>query len=204
MDVEGLRTFCLDLSTDRPSPGGGAASAAAGAMAASLLIMVCGVTGRSKKHVQDKPKLDDLKADLVKMRDELLSLASLDAEAYDAVANASRRLRGEETDGNRQAYQDALHGAVDVPARTADRCLMVIEKSRDVAKVQTSSASSDTAVAVSLARAAFEGAAANVEINLLDMTDQGFVRRITAEMLEKRGRVEDLARESISILMQSR
>ncbi len=47
-DVEGLRAFCLDLSTDKPSPGGGAAAAAAGAMAASLLIMVCGVTSRSK------------------------------------------------------------------------------------------------------------------------------------------------------------
>jgi formiminotetrahydrofolate cyclodeaminase len=200
MDVEGLRTFCLELSSDRPSPGGGAASAAAGAMAASLLIMACGITSRSKKHAMDVPKLDSLKAELTKARDELLALVTTDASAFDAVAEASRRARKADSEENRKAYQDALRLAVDAPARTADSCIEVVMSSVEVAKLQVLSASSDSEVGVLLARAAFEGACANVEINLREMTDTGFVTRMRAEIPAKRAEFDDLARKALTLL----
>ncbi len=200
MNIEGLRDFCLELSNDRPSPGGGAASAAAGAMGASLLIMVCGITSRSKKHAKDKPRLDSLKDDLVRLRDELLLLAQLDAGAYDAVATASKKLRIEDTLETKRAYQDSLRQAVEIPAKTAEACLRVIEGSVEVAKLQTMSASSDSFVAVSLSRAAFEGAAANVAINLREMTDHEFTERTEAEIRVKRGRMEGFVQKALAII----
>ncbi len=199
-DVEGLRAFCLDLSTDKPSPGGGAAAAAAGAMAASLLIMVCGVTSRSKKHAQDLPRLARLKSELLSIRDELVELARLDAEAYDAVADASRRLRGDDSDDNKQGFQNSLRKAVEIPARTANRCLAVIERSVEVASLQIANASSDTFVAVSLARAAYEGAFANVEINLHDMTDEDFVEGKRTEIRAKKAEGASMAQAALAAL----
>jgi len=168
-DVDALRSFCLELSSDLPSPGGGTASAAAGAMSASLLIMVCGMTGRSKKHTDHWREISDLKAVLVRRRDDLLLLAKEDADAYDAVFEASKRQRANDTPGNREEYQARLRRAAEVPFRTAAACYALLEQSVIVAGLQTRSASSDTVVAVMLAEAGFNGASANVEINLGDI-----------------------------------
>lgn len=174
--VEELRSFCLELSNDQPSPGGGTASAAAGAMAASLLVMVCDITGRSKKHESSRPELMDLKSGLAVQRDELISLSLEDARVYDLVVEAARSRKAKIGDASENEYQAALKHASEVPQRTATACLRVLETAVAVAGIGTRSASSDVGVAVLLADAGFEGAAINVEINLGDISDRPFVK----------------------------
>lgn len=185
-DVEALKSFCLELSSDQPSPGGGTASAAAGAMSASLLIMVCGVTGRSKRHMDHWQEIKDLKTALIRRRDDLLSLAKEDANAYDALFEASKRQRASDTAENRKEFQASLRRAAEVPVKTAAECCALLEQSAVVAGLQTRSASSDTVVAVMLAEAGFNGASANVEINLRDIADTDFVQS-TREGLRDQG-----------------
>jgi len=185
-DVDALRSFCLELSSDQPSPGGGTASAAAGAMSASLLIMVCGVTGRSKRHMDHWQEIKDLKTALVRRRDVLLSLAKEDALAYDALFEASKRQRASDTKENKEEFQASLRRAAEVPIQTATECCALLEQSVIVVGLQTRSASSDTVVAVMLAEAGFNGASANVEINLRDIADTDFVQS-TREGLRDQG-----------------
>ena len=120
-NVEGLRGFCADLSSDSPSPGGGTASAAAGAMSASLLAMVCSVTGKKKKHEEHWQELGMLTNSLLTLRDELVELAQQDARAYDGLVEAMRRRRAEDTAEAEEAGRAALGEAIEVP-QTGSAC----------------------------------------------------------------------------------
>jgi len=201
-DVDALRSFCLELSSDQPSPGGGTASAAAGAMSAALLVMVCGMTGRSKRHMDHWQEINDLKTALVRRRDVLLSLAKEDANAYDAVFEASKRQRASDTPENRQEYQASLRRATEVPLRTASECCALLEQSVIVAGLQTRSASSDTVVAVMLAEAGFKGASANVEINLKDIADADFVQRTRKGLADHGTKARILVENALSRLRE--
>jgi len=199
-DVDALRSFCLELSSDQPSPGGGTASAATGAMSASLLIMVCGVTGRSKRHMDHWQEIKDLKTALVRRRDDLLSLAKEDAHAYDALFEASKRQRASDTPENREEFQASLRRAAEVPVQTAVECCALLEQSIIVAGLQTRSASSDTVVAVMLAEAGFKGASANVEINLRNIADTHFVQSTREGLRDQSTKVKIFVEEALSRL----
>lgn len=201
-DVEALRSFCMELSSDQPSPGGGTASAAAGAMSASLLIMVCGVTGRSKRHIGHWQEIKDIKTALVNRRDDLLRLAKEDAQAYDDLVEASKRRRANDTPENMERFQASLKRAADIPARTAAECCAVLEQSVIVAGIQTRNASSDTLVAVMLAEAGFNGASANVDINLRDITDVDFVQGAQKRLQGQSTKVRRLVEDALSRLRE--
>ena len=181
--VEGLRSFCLELSNDRPSPGGGTASAAAGAMAASLLVMVCAITARSKKHASSVSELTRLHEVLETERDGLIRLALWDARAYDSLMEAVRKARAEQ--GSKVAFKEmdeALRRAAEVPLDTAAACLRVLEYAEKVAELGTRSASSDVGVAVLLAEAGLNGASKNVMINLKEINDIGYVDNLAGKL----------------------
>jgi len=169
-------------------------------MAASLMIMVCGITARSKKHLEHWPELKLLKQELEERRDELISLSRDDADAYDRIVAAMRRRREVDDAETRRSYQAALRNATEVPYKTAVSCLLVLEKAVRVAELGLVHASSDTGVAVLLAEVGFRGAAMNVDINLKETTDAAFVidTRRSLDVHEKEMKV--LVRESLSRL----
>jgi formiminotetrahydrofolate cyclodeaminase len=98
-------------------------------MSASLLIMVCGVTGKSKKHIDHWLELKDLKTAIARRRDGLLVLAKEDADAYDALVEASKRRRASDTSENREGFQASLRAAAEVPVRTAAECCALLGQS---------------------------------------------------------------------------
>lgn len=180
--VEELRAVCEEISSEQPSPGGGTAAAAAGAMAASLLIMVCGITAKSKKNEAISPELRKQQSALTQLRDNLIRLAAEDAAAYDRVM-ASMRTRKEKPDkASEAAVQDALVKAAQVPLATAEECMRVLRISQKVAEIGTKSAKSDVGVGILLAGAGLKGAAMNVRINAIYISDkgqvEGFERRV--------------------------
>ena len=199
---EALKSFCLELSSDAPSPGGGTASAAAGAMAASLLMMVCGITAKSKRHEPNRERLEALKAQLSQRRDELIDLSREDARAYDLVVGAMRKNRESESNENIRAVQNALKLAAEIPMRTAAKCVEVLEASIGVAELGTRSASSDVGVAVLLAEAGFKGASMNVRINLRDVRDSKFVESARERLASYDRRVNVLTSDALGRLGQ--
>jgi len=143
-------------------------------MAASLLIMVCEITSRKKKLENTRPELQKAKADLEKLRDELIMLSLEDASAYDLVMGAVKARRDDPGEPTEKEYQSALRHASEVPQETALACMKVLELSLKVASIGTKSAASDVAVAALLADASLRGAAMNVRINLFDLSDRAF------------------------------
>lgn len=199
-DIEGLRRFCDELSSDEPSPGGGTASAASGAMAASLLAMVCRLTLKNKRHEENWTELAMLTDSLMTLRDELVALAQEDADAYDGLVEAIRRRKSEDSEEARGAMNAALEEAIETPRKTAGACARILEISARVAEIGTRRAYSDVIVGIHMAAAGIQGAHANVRINLDDSDDEVFSEEVRKDMKDQAERASRAEKEALSKL----
>ena len=155
-----------------PTPGGGTAAAVAGALAASLVSMVAGLTVGRKKYAAHEAAMNDALREATVLRRNLMGLARLDSEAYEAVVKA--RSMPQATPAEAEAREKALRGAnleaSRVPLRTAEAGLRLLELATLAARVGNANAVTDAGTAGLLARAAAEGALLNVEINLKSLS----------------------------------
>jgi methenyltetrahydrofolate cyclohydrolase len=172
------------LASPDPTPGGGTAAAIAGAMGTSLLVMVSGLAKSRNNTDDEKAALLDARAALEPITASLTSLADADTASFDAVMDAYRlpKATDDHKTARTKAIQQALRGATVVPLDTLRACAAAIEHGRTVAEHGNRSATSDVGVAVGLLKAAADGAAANVQINLGGLKDEAFTTATAAEM----------------------
>ena len=177
MAVGGLRAgtepFIEQLAAPTATPGGGSAAAAAGAMAAGLAHMVAAMSRGKKAYVQYEQQLSTAIARLSVLREELKSSIDADAASYDAVMKAYKEAR-QSPDAD-TIINPALRQATSVPLGVAERAREVAQVAEQLKPITNPNMKSDLITAVALARAAMEGALANVEINLESLKDDGFV-----------------------------
>jgi glutamate formiminotransferase len=153
----GLREFLDALAGPSGAPGGGSAAAAAGAMAAALGAMVARL---SKLGAEEYEKLRAFFTEAVER----------DAEAFRAVMAAYRLPKEERA----APLQRALHQATAVPLEVFERAGEAVLRLEQLRAAAPSKFASDVATALALARAAREGARANVEINLEGLEEGEF------------------------------
>ena len=180
MAVGGLRAgvepFLEQLAAPTATPGGGSAAAAAGAMAAGLAHMVAAMSRGKKAYLQYQSQLSTVIARLAQLREELKAAIDADAESYNAVMNAYKQAR-ESTDGD-VIIDAALKQATRVPLSVAEQAREVAELAAKLGPITNPSMKSDLTTASALAKAAIEGALANVDINLQSMKDAAFAVEI--------------------------
>lgn len=183
-----ITRFLSDLSSGEPVPGGGAGAALAGATGAALISMVANLTLGREKYASSADVMRATLERAEKWREELLDLLQADTQAYTGVISAYRlpRASDEEKRARRDAIQRALINACDVPLRTARVCAKLIALGPAAAAKGNPNAVSDAGVGVLLALAAFESGAQNVEINLVSIKDQTFVKSARSELAELR------------------
>jgi glutamate formiminotransferase len=178
MAVGGLRAgvepFVEQLAAPTSTPGGGSAAAAAGAMAAGLAHMVAAMSRGKKSYLAYENELSAAIARLAQLREELKAAVDADAESYNAVMKAYKQAR-EAANGD-AVIDAALKQATSVPLGVAERSQEVGNLSEKLGPITNPNMKSDLTTASALARAAVEGALANVEINLASMKDGDFVR----------------------------
>jgi formiminotetrahydrofolate cyclodeaminase len=163
-------------------------------MAAGLLSMVCRLTIGKRGYEEFQEELAGLLKDAEERRSTLQHLAVRDAEAYDQVSKAFKMDRStpEAKDRRKEAIQEALKGAADVPMETAESCVDLLRISLDVAEKGNVNVLSDAGTAAHLAHAGFHGAALNVEINLASIKAEDFVLRL-------RSRLKAMEKEAIRL-----
>ena len=180
MAVGGLRAgvepFVEQLAAPTATPGGGSAAAAAGAMAAGLAHMVAAMSRGKKAYLQYESDLSSAIARLAQLREELKAAVDADAESYNAVMKAYKQAK-EAADGD-AIVDAALKQATNVPLSVAQRANEVRALAEKLGPITNPNMKSDLTTAVALARAAIEGALANVEINLSSMKDEAFAGEI--------------------------
>ena len=179
--MSSLQTLSLSAVLDRvaapePTPGGGSVSAIAGAFGTALAQMVAGLPRTRHDNDDERAVLATLRTPLAELRQRLLALADEDTAAFDRLMAAFRMPKASDDDkiARRAAIQAATHEATTVPLQTAVACARVLDLVGTVAALGNASASSDLLVAMGMLRAAAEGAAANVRINLESITDESF------------------------------
>jgi glutamate formiminotransferase / formiminotetrahydrofolate cyclodeaminase len=183
MAVGGLRAgvepFIEQLAAPTATPGGGSAAAASGAMAAGLASMVASMSRGKKAYLQYEAQLSAAIARLSQLREELKHAIDADAESYNLVMKAYKSAKspdGGASDGD-AAISSALKQATSIPLGVAERVVEVAEIATRLKPVTNPNMKSDLTTAIALARAALEGALANVEINLDSLKDEAFVNQ---------------------------
>ena len=171
MAVGGLRAgvepFIEQLAAPTATPGGGSAAAAAGAMAAGLASMVATMSRGKKAYLQFEAELSPAIARLATLREQLKAAIDADAESYNVVMKAYKQAR-EAADGDR-LINAALQQATSVPLGVAEQATEIARMALALRPITNPNMASDLTTSIALAKAAFEGAAANVEINLGSM-----------------------------------
>ena len=197
-----LTEFVDRLGAGTPTPGGGSVAALAGTLAAALGGMVCELT-------LGKPKYEAVQADMEKARDALASLrrdlqvlVDRDSEAYDEVSKALKLPKGtpEEKATRQQALGRASQFATEIPVKTAETCLAVLEQVRRVAEAGNSNAASDAGVAAHLAHAGVAGAVLNVRTNLPGIPNKDFAQRMETRMARIETEADRLLTEARSVV----
>lgn len=163
----GVAPFIEQLAAPTATPGGGSASAAAGAMAAGLASMVATMSRGKKAYLQYEAELSPAIARLTTLREELKTAIDADAESYNIVMKAYKQAR-EAADGDR-LINTALQQATNVPLGVAEKSAEIRAIAERLRPITNPNMASDLTTSIALAKAAFEGAAANVEINLGSM-----------------------------------
>jgi formiminotetrahydrofolate cyclodeaminase len=179
----GVEPFIEQVAAPTAAPGGGSASAAVGALAASLCSMVAGMSRGKKNYLAYERELSEALAHLAQLREELKSAVDADAEAYNAVVRAFKQARESALDDG-CAVTEALKGATLVPLGVVERAREVSEWAERLHPITNPKMASDLTTAASMARAAIEGAMANVNINLESMPDEAFKRQVEARLAE--------------------
>jgi glutamate formiminotransferase len=159
----GVEPFIEQLAAPTATPGGGSAAAATAAMSAALASMVASMSRGKKAYVQYETQLSEAIARLSQLREELKSAIDADAESYNVVMKAYKSAK--EPGGN-DAIGAALRQATSVPLGVAEKVFEVSGIAAKVKPITNPNMKSDLTTSIALAKAALEGALANVEINL--------------------------------------
>src|SRR5712664_2297781 len=183
-----LSNFSEEVASKKATPGGGSVSAYIGALGAGLVCMVARITLAKKDIAHESERLQKVVQNGEDLRQRLLELVVEDAESFDAVMQAFK-LPKDKPDVRRKAIKNATVKAAEVPLRTLDSSVQVLRLAEEVAKYGVANALSDVTTSVAAARAATEGAASNVLINLDALDDQHYVdkTRLRVSELRKEG-----------------
>ena len=192
MDSIGIAAWLDSLAAKQPTPGGGAVAALSAAIAAAQLEMVAAYTTGSKWQDREA-RMNELSAELAKLRSNALELVKSDAEAFAEVGSAYGLPK--ETDSEKAirktAIQKALKAAAQPPMRTAKLSERLAEIATEISTSGNPNVISDVAVGASLAKASLESAIANIEINQHALEDTEAKKLLHAAVQDAQDAIQD-------------
>ncbi|SVE54895.1 uncharacterized protein METZ01_LOCUS507749, partial [marine metagenome] len=175
-----INDFADELSSNSSAPGGGSVSALAGALGASLSSMVANLTFGKKKWDSIYEEMCEISEESQILKDRLLILIDSDTNAFNNVLEAYR-LTAKTKDleiYKKKAILEAMKGAVEIPFNILECCYKILECVSRVIKAGNPNAISDAGVAAEMAYAGVRGALLNIEINLKEINDKNYCKKI--------------------------
>jgi glutamate formiminotransferase / formiminotetrahydrofolate cyclodeaminase len=173
---QSVREFVEAVGARTSAPGGGSVAALLGALGAALGGMVGWLTyGRRKyEHLDDVMRRNI--PPLVEIQQALLGAIDRDADAFSDYMNAlgMPKQTAEEKAVRRQAMQDGLKKATQVPFTTMELADRAWDPMIEIARYGQYSSRSDVEVGAKALEAAVYGAHRNVVINLDGIADEAF------------------------------
>lgn len=197
--TESLQSYIEQAAANTPAPGGGSVSALAAALGSCMASMAGNFTVGKKKFAAVEGEVRSILAALAQGRQELLDCMAEDATAFTAVGKAYKlpKNTAAEKEERRQAIQESLSKAMEVPLRTMRSALNCLETLPRLAETGNPNLISDTGVAAILLEAAIRAARLNVLINLASLTDPALVADKQAEVTSLISRADELCRKTL-------
>ncbi|RME25512.1 MAG: methenyltetrahydrofolate cyclohydrolase [Candidatus Zixiibacteriota bacterium] len=192
-------SFFDEVASSSPAPGGGSVAASAGALASALTAMVCRLTVGKKQYADVRDELSAIRDEADVLRNDLEQLIETDKEAFNKVM-AAYKLSGDE---RQKALTESTKGAAEVPLEVMRKSLAALKLARTVAVKGNQNSVTDAGVAGLMGRAAVEGAAYNVLINLSSLDDEPYVTKMKQEVAALRKEAAEIA-DSIARHVESR
>lgn len=186
--------FLETLASDSPAPGGGSASALAGALSAALCAMVARLTLGKEKYRASWESMGNLRDEADSLCARFLNLLDLDSEAYNKVIDA-RRIPKDRGTERHEAIQSSTREAAEVPFEMLRILARLVDLVKTALKEGNPNCLSDVGVSAHLIRAAANGAACNVRINLPGIEDRIFVSQLASETAQILAYVEASSKE---------
>ncbi len=194
-ETECLKDYADAVASPAPAPGGGSVAAVCGALAAALARMVANIALRKREYSKVHRELRLVCRKGEELQGELLRLAEEDSKAYRAVVKSfslPKRTQAQK-ERRRLAVQASLKRASEIPLRTMESCLKVMDLSRIALEKGNRDAFTDAGSGALIAHAALKSAELNVKVNLISIRDQAFCRRTNA-------RAQRMSRKATAIL----
>lgn len=197
--------FADELASDSPAPGGGSVAALAGSLGAALVNMVGVLTFGKKGYEAVTDEVESLSLEAGVLKDKLLKLVDEDTESFNQVMAAMRMKKktDEQKAARTEAIEKATQDSAQVPLNVMESALAVGKLAAQMAKVGNQNSLSDAGVGILMARAALEGAAMNVLINLQGLSDTTFVEKMTKQVTALRAEMSELADANLADIFQT-
>ncbi len=197
---ESIQHYLDELASAQPTPGGGSASALSGALGAALASMVCRLTPGKAGYEEVQGEIEQIWEQTEQLRARFAQLVQEDITAYGQLAAAYRMPRGTEEERSERSatIQERLTAAARVPLAVVEGAATLMGLCRRLAEIGNTNVLSDILAATALERAAAEGAAAMVRINLRFMKNAPLAvqleeRLTNALQTVEQGRLEVIA-----------
>ena len=199
-----VKEFVNDVSTDSPAPGGGSVAALLGSLSAALSSMVANLTHGKKGYEQVWASMEEVACEAQRLKDVLLKSVDVDAAAFNQVMDAYTLPKRTEEDTHRRsiAIQEAAQEAARVPLGVMKLSMETLILSKKVAEEGNVNSVSDAGVSAIAAKAAIDGAALNVYINLNSVEDRAFIHEHQKEADEILGNATTLVDEILTIVSE--
>lgn len=171
-----IADYLNELSSAKPTPGGGSVSALLGAIGFSLGNMVANLT---KKQTQDLEIISDMKLITDKLYfiiQEFMILMKKDEEAFLPLSKAYHLPAN--TPHLEDIMEDALKTAALVPYEVLTLLGKAIDLFDEIYNKNISLAKSDIGIGVSVCKSAFESALLNVTINTKFLKDRAYAKEL--------------------------
>lgn len=183
--------YLEELSSKKPTPGGGGAAALGGAQGVALGEMVINLTLGKKKYADVEEEMQLLLIKLEDIKKEFLRLADEDARVFAPLAAAYGLPAGTEEEKKHKAeiLETHLLASSLVPKAVMEQSLEAIAVMDILARKGSRLAVSDVGVGVTFLRTALLGAKMNVSINTKFMKQREIADKLDqeADMLAETG-----------------
>ena len=181
MDFE----FIERLSSKSPTPGGGGVSALIGSLGTALGGMVCNLTIGKKKYEIYEEEVKEILDEVTYIQKRLFDLIKEDEDNFIPLSKAYSlpSSTDEEKKIKKETMQSCLKKASEVPLEVIRISNKAIKHHERLLGKSTILAISDIGVGIQCLRASVLSSKLNVIINIKDITDTNFVKKVEDEMV---------------------
>ena len=181
-----LLAFAEETASESPAPGGGSVAAYASTMGVALATMVANLSAHKRGWDERWAAFSMVAERGVQLQVQLAALVDADTAAFNQIMEAYGLPKATEDQKKvrHQAIQDATRHAIEIPMQVARLSMQAMEVASEMASIGNPNSITDAGVGAMAIRTGVKGAILNARVNLADLEDVDFAKRVRVECQE--------------------